>query len=60
MGYGLNSSGSEWRPVAGSCKYCNEPSGSIVNCGYLEWVKIVGLSRSTRLHGVSWLVYCFG
>jgi hypothetical protein len=35
-GYGLDSSGSGYRPVAGSCEHGNEPSGSIKFWEFLE------------------------
>jgi hypothetical protein len=36
--YGLDSSGSRWGPVEGSCEYGNELSGSIKCWEILEWV----------------------
>jgi hypothetical protein len=35
FGYGLDSCGSGWEPVMGSCEHCNEPSGSIKGGGFL-------------------------
>jgi hypothetical protein len=35
-GSGLDSSGSEWGPVAGSCEHGNEPSGSIKGREFLD------------------------
>jgi len=33
-GCGLDSSGSEWEPVAGFCEHSNEPSSSIKDGGF--------------------------
>jgi hypothetical protein len=34
-GYGLNSSGSGYEPVAGSCEHSNEPLGSVKGGNFL-------------------------
>jgi len=34
--FGLNSAGSGWSPVAGSCEHGNEPSGSVKGDGVLD------------------------
>jgi hypothetical protein len=36
--YGLDSPESGFGSVVGSCKYGNEPSGTIKSCGVLEYV----------------------
>jgi len=35
-GCGLDSAGWGWGPLAGSCEYCNEPSGSRKDREYLD------------------------
>jgi hypothetical protein len=35
---GLDTFGSEYRPVAGSCEHDNEPLGSIKGREFLEWL----------------------
>jgi len=50
-GNGLDSSPSGNRQLAGTCKCCNEPSGS-TKCGvFLDRLRIVSLKR-TLLYGV--------
>jgi hypothetical protein len=36
--YGLNSTGSEQRPISGSCEHGNESSGSIKDGEFIDYV----------------------
>jgi hypothetical protein len=50
---GLDSSGSEWDPVAGSCGHGNEPSGSIYAGNLLTSWATISFTRRNLLHVVS-------
>jgi hypothetical protein len=41
---GLNSYGSSEKPVAGSCEYGNEPSGSIKGGKFLDYLSVLQAS----------------
>jgi len=56
---GLDSSGSGYGPVAGSCEHDNQPSGSIKGREFLDCVTI-SFSRWTLLHGVIVLISLMG
>jgi hypothetical protein len=51
--YRLDSSGSVYRPVAGSCEHRNEPSGSINVGKFMSSWAAGGFSRRTRLHATA-------
>jgi len=51
----LDSSCSDWGPVAGSFEHRNEPLGSIKGGYFLDWLSDFSFSR-TLLHGVSYLL----
>jgi hypothetical protein len=44
--YGLDSSGSGYRPVADSCGQGNEPSASVISWEFLNWLTNVSLKDS--------------
>lgn len=52
--YGLDSSGSEWEPIAGPYKRCSEPSVSITFLG-IAWVveQLLGFSERIQLHQIN-------
>jgi hypothetical protein len=52
---GLDSSGSGYGPVAGSCEHGNEPSGSIKVGEFLDYLNFYWLSRMTLLHVVIYI-----
>jgi hypothetical protein len=49
--YGLDSSGSGWVPVEGSCEHGNERS-NLIKCRKIP-EQLSDFSRRTQLHGVS-------
>jgi hypothetical protein len=51
---GLDSSGSGYAQVVGSCKHGNEPSGYIKGLEFLKWLNEYSiLKKRTLLHGAS-------
>jgi hypothetical protein len=47
---GQDPSGSEQRPVEGSCEHCNEPSGSMKCWEVLEQLTAGSFSRRAQIH----------
>lgn len=54
-GHGLDWSGLGHGQVVGSCKCCNEPSGSI-KWEFRDYCGTICISRRTLLHGVSYML----